>query len=403
MFRHRPALAGLALWLVLALVPGQAGAEPFIPQEDFTVLEHLPEFKDPAGRVLREQHRTLSRDPRNLALAITVAQAELDRGRVQGDPRHLGRAEAALSPWLADPVAAMPDPVLLLRAVLRQSSHDFPGARSDLMSLVARDPRNGQAWLTLAVIDGVEADYPAALLDCGQLANLSDSLAPTVCTAAIAALTGHAREALPAMRVALETFVDEPPGVRRWAWTIMAETAARLGRDLEAEASFHAALALGEPDAYLLGAYADFLLDRQRPDDVRRLLAEQTRIDPLLLRLALAESALDAPALATHVADLADRFAASRLRGESIHRREEARFTLALLHRPDEALALARANWLVQREPADARILMEAALAAGRPAAGAPALDWLAHNGVEDIRLQDLAHRLVPGSGKEAG
>ena len=40
-----------------------------------------------------------------------------------------------------------------------------------------------------------------------------------------------------------------------------------------------------------------------------------------------------------------------------------------LRERPGEALALALANWAVQREPADARIVLEAALAAGEPAA----------------------------------
>jgi hypothetical protein len=52
---------------------------------------------------------------------------------------------------------------------------------------------------------------------------------------------------------------------------------------------FKEALALGVRDVYLLGAYADFLLDRDRPQEVRSLLEKEVRIDPLLLSLALAE------------------------------------------------------------------------------------------------------------------
>jgi len=64
------------------------------------------------------------------------------------------------------------------------------------------------------------------------------------------------------------------------------------------------------------------------------------------------------------IAALKARFDAARLRGDSVHRREEARLALRLLKQPPRALQLARANWRVQKEPADARILLEAARAA---------------------------------------
>jgi hypothetical protein len=77
--------------------------------------------------------------------------------------------------------------------------------------------------------------------------------------------------------------------------------------------------------------------------------------------------------------------------------REEARFTLALLRDPQQALQHAQANWKVQREPADARILLESALAAGNREAAQPVLDWLSANHVEDLRLQRLATQFHEG------
>jgi len=50
-------------------------------------------------------------------------------------------------------------------------------------------------------------------------------------------------------------------------------------------------------------------------------------------------------------------------RGDVVHRREEARYRLALAGDPGGALALARDNWAVQREPADLRVLADAARA----------------------------------------
>ena len=88
----------------------------------------------------------------------------------------------------------------------------------------------------------------------------------------------------------------------------------------------------------LLGAYADFLLDNDRSLEVLPLLGEKTGTDPLLLRYALALQAQHSKELAAQVEKLRDRFAASRLRGDRVHLREEARFTLHLLAAPAAAL-----------------------------------------------------------------
>jgi len=127
---------------------------------------------------------------------------------------------------------------------------------------------------------------------------------------------------------------------------------------------------------------------------VATLLRDQTRADNLLLRLALAERSLGSPAATAHVEALRDRFASSAQRGESLHLREESRFVLAVENDPQRALALAAANWKVQREPADLRVLLEAALAANDPAAAAPALAFLDATHLEDRALTGLRARL---------
>ena len=111
------------------------------------------------------------------------------------------------------------------------------------------------------------------------------------------------------------------------------------------------------------------LLERGRANEVIDRLKGRERNDALLLRLAEAYAATDDQARDRTVEALRARFAAARERGDSVHRREEARFTLRLLKRPQQALKLAQLNWQVQKEPADARILLEAARAAGNDAA----------------------------------
>lgn len=376
-------------------------AAPFIPKSDDLVLERLPDAGDRAAQALRAKHRALAADPRNLPLALDVARGDLDRARALGDPRFLGRAEAALAPWpQAD--SAPPD-VMLLRAIILQSNHDFSGALFDLAQVLRDRPKDAQAWITRAAIYQAQADYGAASASCGQFANLLLGLAPDICTASVVSLTGHAPLALRATALSLKVNASEAarePGVAVWAMTLAAETATRLG-DPSAEGWFTRAMAIAPDDPYLLGAWSDWLLDHQRPRDVISLLGQRTRIDPLLLRLSLAETATGSAMAAQHVVELGDRFEASRLRGDTVHRREEARYQLALRQQPARALALARANWDVQREPADARILLECAIAARNPESAAPVLSWMQTNSVEDMALTALARRLrtiSPGS-----
>jgi hypothetical protein len=123
---------------------------------------------------------------------------------------------------------------------------------------------------------------------------------------------------------------------------------------------------------------------------VSALLQDKTRADPLLLRYALALKLLGSRELALHIEQLRDRFEASRLRGDRVHIREEARFTLHLLNDPKKALQLAQENWQVQKEPADARILLESALAAQDAASLETMRAWLKKTSLEDIELERL-------------
>jgi Tfp pilus assembly protein PilF len=180
--------------------------------------------------------------------------------------------------------------------------------------------------------------------------------------------------------------------------TLLAEMAQRRDEKTAAEARYKRALAMAPRDSYLLGAYADFLLEQQRPREVLAMLKDQTRIDALLLRraLALQQTGDQAQALAADVKELAARFDAAMQRGDTVHQREQARFELKLRNDPVTALTLARKNWDVQKEPADIRIYLEAALLAR--ASAKPVLDWVALNHTEDAAAARLIARLKAGT-----
>ena len=100
--RHR-VIPMLVVAGVASLAPTSPAA-PFVPQGPNEVLERLRERPlDSAARELRSLRATLARDPNNLAIATSIARRYIEESRAQGDPRYLGYAQAALSPWWSQP------------------------------------------------------------------------------------------------------------------------------------------------------------------------------------------------------------------------------------------------------------------------------------------------------------
>ncbi|MCP3139797.1 tetratricopeptide repeat protein [Pyxidicoccus xibeiensis] len=388
----------LALLAVTALFAGcdsspPAGERvPFTPVSDAVVLEQVPAAAgDARARERASLRRALASQPGQLELALRLARLDIEESRVRGDPRYLGRAQAALAPWWE---AKTPPPgVRVLRATILQGRHDFPAALEDLDAAVREDPRDAQAWLTRAVVLGVRGEHAEAARSCAPLTALAGPLTAAVCEAQVKSLAGQSRQAYTLLSEALARGGLSLES-QAWALSTLAEAAARAGDTERAERLFTRTLALDPKDAYTRAAYADLLLELGRPLEAAALVKEHGEDDNQLLRRVLAETALGSPEAPALAAELAERYAASRLRGDGLHAREEARFALHVEKAPEKALELALRAWAVQREPWDVRLLLEAALAAGRPEFAAPALAFLEASGCQDPGLVALAQRV---------
>lgn len=374
----------LAVLVLAVSVPGNAA--PYKPSKDQDILEHLPlRPGDPSTTELRELRAAWQRDTNNLSLSIQLARRYIEQSRIDSDPRFLGYAQATLAPWWNQ--AQPPLEALVLRATVRSGLHEFDAALADLDLALRLQPGHVQARLTRASLFQLRGLYTEARRDCLTLLRSGMQLTAYACLTTVASLNGQVKKSYDLLYQALQRTVAATPAEKRWIHGLLAEMAARYGDAKSADAHFRIALQGSEPDAYLLGAYADFLLDQHRPREIVALLADKTRADGLLLRLTLAERRLHSPFFAPHVAELKARFAAARMRGDTRHLREEARFLLYLQDNPAEALRLAERNWTQQREPADARLIIETAQAARSPRAAQPVLDWLAQTRLEDVVL----------------
>lgn len=391
-------LAGLLTGLIALFCCGVAAAAgthsaPYVPSSPDVVLQQVPSMADPRVRrfgVLRER---LNADPHDMDLAVQLADAYIDYGRSTGDARYVGRGMAVVQPWLQD--NPVPIPALLVHATVLQNRHFFQQSRSELTVLLQRSPRNLQGWLTLATVEMVQADYAAANGACVQVAQNGGDFMGTLCTAQLRSLTGHARQAYALLRLIEQPGPIAPPAIKGYVEGLLADTAARLGKDAAADRHFQAALQWTPGDNFLLADYADFLLDRHEPAAVEHLLAGYEASDTSLLRIVFAECALHDARASRDATEMQARFAAMDRRGSRLYQREYAEFVLSVQHDPRRALRLAKQNWTVQRSPNDMRIFLEAALAAHEPQAAQPVLAVLAHSHLQDPAIVRLASEIA--------
>lgn len=376
-------IAGLSATAVAAY-----GA-PHKPDSDSEVLERLPlRAGDSSSRELAALRSAMTAGGSDPAPAARLAQRYFDLAMARGDPRYIGYAEAVVARF-KDP---LPAPLRVLRGLLRQYRHDFAGALEDFAGALQRDPEMAAAHAWRAAIFLVQADYADAQNECDALRGLDRKTLLGGCLGLVQAYGGKLDAGYRSLQVALATTRDADN--RLWLLTRLGEVAAWRGQTAQAERHYREALSLGRDDAYLLAAWGDFLLDAGRPAEVVEQLGAWEASDVLLLRLAEAKAALKLPDATRLAQALDDRFAAARQRGDTTHRAEEARYRLRLRGDAAAALRLAAENYRVQREPRDARVLLEAAIAAGDPAAAQPVLDWLHRSGFEDVRLRRLEREL---------
>ena len=375
------------LLLTAALASAASHAVPITPDSDAQVIEILPATSGSRSEE-RRLRRELAAQPRDGKLAALLAQRLIDQARETGDPRLAGQALAALQAW--PDAATAPSEVLLMQATVQQYLHDFDGAAKLLESLIARDARQPQALLTLATVRRVQGRYAESDRACAQLNALGAVLYASACQAENEALRGEfdaARQRL----ARLLADPRQPAATRNWLLTTAAELEERAGRAGEADANYKAALA-AQGDGYTLVAYADFLIAQRREAQALVLLRSHPRTDAVLLRLAIAGTRSGAPEALADAREMRERIAQANLRpqAQTLHAREQAMFALWVEAQPEQALALARANVGLQREPIDVLLLAQTAKAARQRVASQEADRLRKDMGLHDRRLDAL-------------
>jgi hypothetical protein len=234
-----------------------------------------------------------------------------------------------------------------------------------------------------------------AAMDCRSLALLVEPLVTFDCMSRVSSLRGEARDAYRKLLMLRDRSDGLEPHQLREIELTLADISTRLGDVRSARKHYDSALSATEPDAFTLLTFADFLLGQHEYREVLALFERHADYADLLLRAALAARELGTVNALQLAQRLRDQYFAHQRRGDFVPSRDYARFLLDIEGKPSAALDAALINWRSQREPADALIVVRAAIAAGRPRAAVPVAAFVREHGLEDVRLADLLTRVA--------
>lgn len=379
-------LAATTLIAVLGLSHSEAAVRYFTPDSKEMVLQTVPLWQRSHAINPIIQGRS---DPTQVAAQVRKL---LQTAHRESDPRANGQARALLQPWWNE--RAAPSDILLVRAQLQQRQHHFDQASVDLNTLLQRQPDNSEARITLATIQTLRGDYSSAAKTCDALSR-SRALQPALlCRANLMAVNGAAEKALQLYQALLQTS-DKDQQQQQWLHTAIAETALRMGQIKMADNHYQQAIAIPLRDPYLLRSYADHLLAQNLDREVIRLLEKESRDDALLLRLAIANKALQKPQATVLQLELENRFNNIRLRGDLPHQDEQALYEWRLNNNPELALELMQNHWDTQKAPQDTYLFAQIASILDDDKSLNLLRDWQQQSQLQDQRLQTLNIQLA--------
>jgi thioredoxin-like negative regulator of GroEL len=381
----------LAVLAFAAAVHSAAAGDRFVPQDPAFVVANIRQvMPDESLRKLVAGWRS---DQVAEAPATALAESLLQHARELREPSYVGRAEAVLAPVVSGGNAGPTSRRLYAETL--QYRHDFHAAESILDDLLREAPRDFAARTLRASIRLVRGDFSGARGDCAQLVARgdADSAVGIACLAEAYAGSGQFEQAQALLRAFALNADPSRAAIDAYVLTIRAELRERAHDLVGAIADYHAALALLPRDDAIRAALADALAAGGSVLEARAVLDVERPSLALLVRRAAVTEGSQRDELRTRAADW---LALEAARGDAIHNREAAMLALSAGD-ARRALAAAQANFAVQKELPDVRVLARAAVAAGDAAAQQRLRDWLHTTGFADAVSENILSGVARG------
>lgn len=387
----KPCCKGLLL--LVAALTSNAWAQPrLVPANDAIVLPASVHAQNPQAKSLRELEQAWRQNRNDMPVALRYARAVFLLGLTEGDLRWYGAAKAALQPWWS--ATTLPADAHFLRALVKQGFHEFKGGIDDLGAAITLDPTQSEYWSWRFSLHLLTANMEAARADCAAIGQRFGNDEGQACSATLLYRTGQPQQAIPLFNRLVDLPDYQGPFTQDWLRYHQGEAYRVAGQYEQAIAVWEKHLQ-ARPASHLIRLTLVELLNQQSQFAKARRLAESpSPTDALLVQSLLASRGLNDGQTQRLADQFENRMNNQALRGETLIERPTMVYLITYGRDNAQGLKLAADNWSTQNEPADAVLLVQAALKANQPKQAEPVLTWMTATGYTDPVLKALATEL---------
>ncbi|WP_143473844.1 tetratricopeptide repeat protein [Limnohabitans sp. G3-2] len=389
-------------WGLLVAVSPVSAQERLKPAASAVVLSTSVHAASGRPSVFRSLDKAWRAQPQHMPSALAYARAVFTLGLSEGDLRWYGSAKAALTPWwTADD---LPAEAYFLRGLVKQGFHDFQAGLQDINRAIALEPARAEFWSWRFALHLLLADMAAAQQDIDEMVRLLGPEEAQVYRAVWLYRTGQPWPAVDMLSVAIRSANYQDAGSQDWLGFHWGEALRVAGQPARALAVWGQRLQ-ASPQSHLIRLSLAELLNQQGQYRQAQTIAMAASgkgapsstapmSDALLMQAVLASRGLKDPDEARLASQLEARLQSQALRQEALIERPQLIYQIAYGRDLKAGLALSIDNWQLQKEPPDAVLFVQAALALGQARAAEPVLKWAEKTGYTDPQLTPLLAKL---------
>lgn len=372
--------------------------ERFVPKASEVVLSASVHTTGGRASSLRALDQAWRAQPQDLPAALAYARAVFTLGFNEGDLRWFGSAKAALMPWWQ--AADLPADGFFMRGLVKQGFHDFAGGLQDIQRAIALSPGRAEFWSWRFALHLLQANMGAARQDAEDIAQHFGPQEGSIYRAVLAYRSGQALMAVQTLSASMRLSDFQDAASQVWIGFHLGE-AHRVAQQPEQAIALWQRLVQAHPQSHLLRlSLADLLNQLGQFQQAKAVATSHASkghaqlTDALLMQALLASRGLKAPDELALAQQMAARLQSQAMRQESLIERPKLIYQIAYGQDLAAGLALSIENWQQQKEPPDAVLFVQAALARQQARAAEPVVQWAQTTGYTDPQLTPLITRL---------
>lgn len=396
-----PTRATVALCVLCWGASLASAQERFKPSQTHVVLPtsvHAGSDRQAAWRTLDKAWRA---QPQDLSASLAYARAVFTLGLTEGDLRWYGSAKAALSPWWH--AQNLPAEAYFLRGLVKQGFHDFHEGLQDIERAIALEPGRPELWSWRFALHLLLADMRAAEQDADEIARRFGDEEALVYRAVLRYRSGQPLDAVDMLSRAIRWARFQDDSSQDWLSFHRGEAHRVAGQPARALEVWGQRLKVS-PQSHLIRLSLAELLNQQGQFKQAKTIAMATpgqaqsgtaiMTDALLMQALLASRGLKDADESRLAQQFEARQQSQGQRQESLIERPALIYQISYGRDVKAGLALSIQNWQLQKEPPDALLFVQAALAQGQARAAEPVLNWAQKSGYTDPQLKPLLAQL---------